>query len=456
MPIPVIAVFDIGKTNKKLLLFDEAYQILFEKSENLQEVKDDDGEPCENIDALIAFVRESLQASMSDRNYAIKAISFSGYGASLVYLDESGNVVAPLYNYLKAYPAWISDQFYQRYGPPEKLSLETASPVLGSLNSGMQLYRIKYEKPAIFEKIRYALHLPQFLSYLITGNPFTDISSIGCHTQLWDFKKNEYHNWVGEENLDKKFAPIVPADHVSYTSQKGHSFFCGVGLHDSSAALIPYFQFFKDPFVLISTGTWCITLNPFNHEALTSDELSQDCLCYMSYTGKPVKASRLFSGYEFDQQIKRIATHFGKTTEYYQSIQYNPEWDKDLAPQGKQLYELKKESPFASRDLSSFQNDEHAYHQLIFDLVSQQFLSTSLVLSDTNIKKIFVDGGFSKNDVFMRMLAAFFPGKEVYAASMSQGTSLGAALAIHDKWNENPVTHNLVGLIPYGKHELVR
>jgi sugar (pentulose or hexulose) kinase len=455
MPIPVIAVLDIGKTNKKFLLFDETYQVRFEKCETLKEGRDDDGDPCEDIDALIAFVQESLRASLVDKMYEIKAVNFSGYGASLVYLDDNGRVSAPLYNYLKRYPEWIRDRFYQQYGPAEKLSLETASPVLESLNSGMQLYRIKYEKPQVFERIRYALHLPQFLSYLVSGKPFSDISSIGCHTKLWDFANARYHSWVVEEDLEKKFAPIVPADHVSLTTQHGHSFLCGVGLHDSSAALIPYFQLFTDPFVLISTGTWCITLNPFNHEPLTQAELSLDCLCYMSFTGNPVKASRLFSGYEFEQQIKRIASHYTKDPDYYQSIRYNPEWSKEFAGQRIQISELKKESDFASRDLSSFQNDEHAYHQFMFDLARQQFLSTSLVLGNAPVKKIFVDGGFSRNEVFMGMLAALFPDKEVYAALMSQGTSLGAALAIHNTWNTKPVPADLVRLIRYSRHEHV-
>ena len=55
----------------------------------------------------------------------------------------------------------------------------------------------------------------------------------------------------------------------------------GVGLHDSSAALIPLSASFNEPFILLSTGTWCISLNPFNHTMLSDYELNQDCLCYL-------------------------------------------------------------------------------------------------------------------------------------------------------------------------------
>jgi glycerol kinase len=43
MQLPVIAVFDIGKTNKKLILFDEQLKIVFEHAAQFAEIKDEDG-----------------------------------------------------------------------------------------------------------------------------------------------------------------------------------------------------------------------------------------------------------------------------------------------------------------------------------------------------------------------------------------------------------------------------
>src|SRR5678815_5105392 len=91
----------------------------------------------------------------------------------------------------------------------------------------------------------------------------------------------------------------------------------------SSAALIPYLFTFHEPFVLISTGTWCISLNPFNHQPLTTEELQLDCLSYMTWLGKPVKASRLFGGNEHEQQVKRIADFFHQSIVRYKTIEFN-------------------------------------------------------------------------------------------------------------------------------------
>jgi sugar (pentulose or hexulose) kinase len=78
--------------------------------------------------------------------------------------------------------------------------------------------------------------------------------------------------------------------------------------------------------------------------------------------------------------------------------------------------------------------------------VAQQYLSTQLVLKGTSVKRIFVDGGFSKNSIYMNLLAATFPDMEVFAASIPQATAMGAALAIHHSWNEKRVPKEMIPL----------
>ncbi|HOX82277.1 MAG TPA: FGGY family carbohydrate kinase [Chryseolinea sp.] len=459
MPKPVIAIFDVGKTNKKLFLFDEDYAIVFEKSAQFKETIDEDGDPCENLESLKLWVFDSLHEVLRKKEFKITTVNFSTYGASFVLINGKGKTIAPLYNYLKPYPEELKKKFYDTYGGEEMFSFQTASPVLGNLNSGMQLYRIKHQMPELFNQIKYALHLPQYLSYLISRKPCSDLTSIGCHTNLWDFHKNDYHDWVREENILEKLAPIVPADQTESAEFIETKINVGTGMHDSSAALIPYLLNFHEPFVLISTGTWCISLNPFNHSPLTFEELECDCLCYLHYKGKPVKASRLFSGNEHDQQVKRISERFRKDIEYYCAISYNPEIIEKLTRPNEASVKSKKEflseSIFAKRSLSDFNTYEEAYHQLMLDLITQQYISTQLVAKGTEVKRIFVDGGFSKNSVYMNLLASFFPEMEVFAASMAQATAVGTALAVHHTWNSKPMPNNIIELKHYAvTHDL--
>lgn len=391
-PIKCILIFDIGKTNKKVLLYNEQYEVVYEDAIQLKEIEDEDRFPCEDIAALTSWVKNNVESLQANAQFTVKAIHYSAYGASFVYLDEQGNVIAPLYNYLKPYNASTKLQFESNYGSIENICLETASPNLDNLNSGLQLYRLKIEQPLLYSKIKWALHLPQYIHYIITGEIASDITSVGCHTLLWDFKSNQYHAWVMKEGIDKILPPIKEK----------------VGLHDSSAAIIPYLSAFSEPFVLISTGTWCISLNPFNETALANEEMELDTLCYMSYEGKPVKASRLFAGKEHEVGLKEITE------------MYNNQDDFDAA-----------------------------YKKLMDEIVQKQIKSTNLILCNSNVKRIFVDGGFSKNEHYMQGLANGYPEIEIYAATIPQASSLGAALVIHENWNNQSKFTNLIELKLY-------
>ncbi len=390
--IPVTAIADIGKSNKKILLFDEQYQLVFEHVVQLSEITDEDGFPCEDLIALKQFVIEGLSSVVTDSRFKVNAINFSAYGASFVHLDDNDNPVTPLYNYLKPLSEQLQDEFYDTYGGREKLSRVTASPILGNLNSGLQLFRLKKELPDLFSRIKTSLHLPQYIAYLVTGLKQTEITSVGCHTHLWDFEQNTYHTWVEKEKLLHLSPPLVNAMNVSMVEFQGKTIQCGTGLHDSSAALIPHLLQEEDPFLLLSTGTWCIALNPFNHAPLTQDQLQNDCLCYLQYTGEPVKAARFFGGHIHEQGVAALADRH--------SLSRN----------------------------EVYQHDE--YLQFMQQLVDEQAKCITQVEEESPLNTIIVDGGFSTNSLFMKLLSEAFPKKKIKASTMHQGSALGAAMVL--------------------------
>src|SRR5882757_8001637 len=370
----VIVLFDVGKTNQKVFLLDEYYKIVWEQSQSLPETTDEEGEPCEDVEKLTAWVKDSYTAVLALKDIDIRAINFSAYGASFVHLGKNGKPVAPLYNYLKPYPAALKQKFYDRYGGEITFSMLTASPVLGNLNSGMQLYRIKEEKPGLYEQIRCSLHLPQYLSFLLTGQQYSEITSIGCHTNLWNFSQDHYHEWVYREGIINKLAPLRGSDSVLPVADIDKGVISGIGLHDSSAAMIPYLESFQETFVLISTGTWCISMNPFNDTPLTTAELQKDCLCYISYQGRHVKSSRLFAGYEHEQKVKKLGAHFHKTAAYAAAISFDPEIvsslrSKDREQEPPAADGLVTASVFSKRELNTYANYEQAYHRLLMDIM---------------------------------------------------------------------------------------
>ncbi|WP_337040371.1 FGGY-family carbohydrate kinase [Emticicia sp. 17c] len=447
--IPVCAVFDIGKTNKKLLVFDQNYEVLKEEQIQLEESLDDDGYPSDDLLQLTNWIKSSFQQLSQNPDFTIKGLNFSAYGASLVHLDGNGKPLSALYNYLKKLPKPLHKAFVEKYG--KEVFRETASPDLGMLNSGLQLYWLKNEKPALFHQIRYSLHLPQYCSYLFTKEAISEITSIGCHTLLWDFDKNDYHTWVETEHLHSVQQKPLLTNHVFVDEEKQLS--VGIGVHDSSSALVPYLRTFDENFILISTGTWAISLNPFNEEPLTANELAKDCLCYMNFEGKPVKASRIFAGNEHERQTKHLADYFNVDVNYYKQVKFDRDLIVFLRNKYKQATpdtaDVLLDCPFVERNINLFKSYEEAYHQFMLDLVAQQIASLKLAIGRTSVRKIFVDGGFSKNEIYMSLLADAFFNKQVFASEIAQASALGAALVIHEHWNTQPIPEQIISLKRY-------
>lgn len=395
-------------------MLDKAYRIVLEKCTVLPETTDEDGFPCEDLNALSNWVRETWSSLINQRYLDIQAANVAAYGASVVLTDASGTPVFPLYNYLKPFPEGWQTQLLERYGGAEKIACETASPLLGNLNAGMQLYRLKRQYPEQFARVHRVLHLPQYVASLLHGHFYSDHTGIGCHTMLWDFQKNDYHRWVREEGFLPLFPPIARSDAHARTGDEKIA--VGTGLHDSSAALLPYLCVFQEPFVLLSTGTWCIALNPFNIEPLTLEALTQDCLCYIAPHGQPVKAARYFGGHEHGQEVKRIAARHGVASDFYSTTSLQPRHP-------------------AEADYLTFMRT----------LIAKQAASLRLVLpSEEPPRYLFVDGGFSKNRVYMQLLAQTFPEMIVCAAEAGQATALGAALALHTAWNPLPIPRDMI------------
>ncbi len=130
-------IFDIGKTNKKVLLFNDKMKIIYQEERNFDEIKDNDGFACEDIDTLTQWIKQKILDFSKSNKYEIEKINFTTYGATLVYLDREGNRLTPVYNYLKPLNIGIDSKLHTKYGGKDEFSRKTASPALGMLNSGI-------------------------------------------------------------------------------------------------------------------------------------------------------------------------------------------------------------------------------------------------------------------------------------------------------------------------------
>jgi sugar (pentulose or hexulose) kinase len=434
MKEPVIAIFDIGKTNKKVILFNNDLKIVSETEEIFAEILDDDRFECDDITLIEKWIKDSVVKLVHSEKFDLKSVNFTTYGATLVYLDENGNRLTPVYNYLKPVPERIPEGLYKRNGGRDAFCRRTASPALGMLNSGIQPLWLKAVKPEIFSKIKHILHFPQYLSYILTGKIYSEHTSIGCHTAFWDFDNMCYHPWVKSNGLN--LPEPVPVGTLNEVIIEGKKLSIGIGIHDSSASLAPYLEGSKGKFLLLSTGTWCINMNPFNTETLTAAQLDKDCLCYMSISRQPVKSSRIFLGHLHETAVNQLTEHFSKAPDFYKKIKV----DRKVSEALRMKYKDKKvffQTGLYFRDLKDnidlfdFYSPEEAYYQLMNELCDLTIEAINLVIpSDDDTENIYITGGFSKNEIFLSHIANSYPAKRVYTSEISNGSALGAALVI--------------------------
>ena len=455
LKLPVTAIFDIGKTNKKLLFFDKSLSVVHSSNVVFDEKQDDDSFPCDDLVGLTKWMLNEIDKIVSSKEFEIHAINFSGYGATLVHLGSDGKPVTPLYNYLKPYPDDLLQEFYNKYGGQKQFSLDTASPPLGMLNSGLQLYWLKRRKPHLFQQIKTTLHFPQYLSFLLTRQTASEKTSLGCHTGLWNFREHDYHQWLDDEDLLKMLPEIQPVSKCYSVKIRNHQINTGIGIHDSSAALIPYLNGFDEPFIQLSTGTWSIAMNPFTRDELTYQELKRDYLHYLNIYGKPVKASRFLLGGEYSHQLKKMGAYFGRSR-YETDCDLDPAHIQKLADDNSAEKKLILEKgnhsgPFQTKnkkewDLSRFASYEEAVHQCLLDLVAIQVESIRIAEGDKVTGQIIVTGGFAKNRFFCRLLATMLPDKKIYTAGLKEASALGAALLVHDKQTDTRQLKEMLAL----------
>ncbi|MEX0274160.1 MAG: FGGY-family carbohydrate kinase [Flavobacteriaceae bacterium] len=436
----VVAIFDIGKTNKKFFLFDANYRIVHQEYTRFEPLEDGDGYPAENLVLLKEWMVARLKAAIASKEYHVTAVNFSTYGASLVHINTSGEVITPVYDYTKPLPRDTTDAFYKTYGGRSTIAQETASPQQGALNSGLQLYWLKWTKPHIFKKIAFSLHLPQYLSYMFTGVPISEYTSVGCHTNLWNFETKAYHRWVHQERIAPLLPPMAKSRSSVTITHLERKLRVGMGIHDSSSALIPYFLGQKVPFLLLSTGTWNVALNPYGEDLLSQEDMERNGLCYLQMDGTPVRAARLFLGKEFEVQVVALSQFFGKAPDYHTTVEFD--MDRVLAYKraDRNCFDLKiplRPKPVTSEVLQRFESFEQGYHQLMIELVAIQAQTIRTALGRTKkIQRMYVDGGFSNNRIFMKLLAHTFGELEVMTTDFPSGAALGGAMAI---------THGKVG-----------
>ncbi len=419
----VVGVIDIGKTNAKVAAvdLDRFEEIAVRKTANA--VLTDGPYPHFDVEHLWAFLLESLAALHAE--HAFEAISITTHGATAVVLDASGNLALPVLDYEHADPDSLAAE-YDKVRPPFSETGSARLPM--GLNVGAQLYWQQKTFPDAFARVASILTYAQYWTYRLTGTLCNELTSLGCHTDLWNPRAGTFSSLVESQGWAPLFAPVLKASDIAGALRpelcaatgiaSGTPVYCGI--HDSNASLLPHLLTRAAPFSVVSTGTWVVML-AVGAEAKALDE-HRDTLVNVNALGDPVPSARFMGGRAFQLLLGEGV------------VPVSPETEEAVAKAGHMLLPSIPEGsgPFPAAKAIWTTDEEELDPAERFAVVSFHLaLMTATCLGLIGARgDIVVEGPFASNGTYLRMLAAA-TGRPVFADPHNiTGTSLGAACLV--------------------------
>lgn len=299
-----VAVLDVGKTNVKAVIVDGEQRREIAARTRPNRVLTDGPYPHFDVDGIFAFFLSALKELYAE--FGFDAISITAHGASGALLREDG-LALPVLDYEFRYPAEI-ESAYDRIRPPFS---ETFSPRLpGGLNLGAQFHYQKTAFPEAFAGVRTIVTYPQYWAWRLTGAAATEVTSLGCHTDLWRPREKRFSGLVEALGIGGKLAPVRnPSDVLGHVTDEIAAAIgldrpvpVHCGIHDSNASLLSHLGQHDAPFAVVSTGTWVVLF------AVGGDldhlDPQRDTLANVDAFGRAVPSARFMGGREFELLTK--------------------------------------------------------------------------------------------------------------------------------------------------------
>jgi L-fuculokinase len=449
-----IAVLDVGKTNKKVLIYDHELHL---REQVFASFPADESGPVhfERIAEQQTWFLEQLRSLT--RRFDIRVISPTTHGATFVGVSEDGAPALPVIAYTTDPGDSFRRDFAERYGNSHDLYRQLSTPNLGALvclGRGIAFARKHFPEP--FRRVRSLLGLPQYFGLLLTGKAAAECTYTGCHTYLWDFKNRDWSFMVDRMGIRHLLPERVgrPGDVLGTVSSEiarrtglGPDTIVTHGIHDSNASLLPFLIQEDAPFVLNSTGTWCVTMVPTDHTELTNEERAQNAFLNCDAFGNPVKTAIFMGGGEHDAWWEAIQKSAGASC--------FPAFDPNLCASvladadafifpgimpgsgpfpesqsrfhSKQHRVLLEEIPGGSPNPPVIKDAAKAYVVLNAALAIQTYEQLKGVGVRDGMP-VYIEGGFRRNEVYCALLASLLPGSRILRTNFTEATALGAAM----------------------------
>ena len=403
-----LAVFDLGKTNAKLVLFSETGELLAERRTH-QGSRPVDGLRCLDVEGVEGWLRAALDDL--GRSFDLTGLMITTHGCAFALIRD-GRLAAPILDYEQPVPP-DADRAFADVAPP---FAETFSPDLpGGLNFARHIFLREWLAPGMVSGADHILSYPQYWVWRLSGALASEISFLGCHSHLWNPLAADYSSLVDQMGWRAKFPALRPAGEVLGTMRVGgrdlpvHN-----GVHDSNAAFHFYLSLGFSRFTLVSTGTWVIVLNP--DCPLSALDPARDMLANVTSRGEPVATARFMGGREYD-----VISDHARTVVADEVVA------AAVAEGRMALPSFAPGGPFPGStgridNLSGRPDDRAALATLYVALMADIALDNLNSVGD-----VVIDGGLAQNRALLGLLAALRPGQRLYSTTSPEGTAMGAA-----------------------------
>ncbi|MES2824932.1 MAG: FGGY family carbohydrate kinase [Pseudomonadota bacterium] len=419
------AVLDIGKTNVKLSLMDNNRLKVASFSRKNNPIYAA-SYPHADVAGIWGWLVEVLNTCPYVKHIAAFIVTTHGATAALVNEDLPGDgLVLPVVDYEFS----GIDSCNESYEMVRPEFTETLSPALpAGLNLGRQLFWLEQNFPDQFACASHLLMYPQYWGWRLTGQMAAEVTSLGCHTDLWAPLSKHYSSLVARCNWERLMPPLKPAwqelasINAQVAAQTGLSIDCKVyvGLHDSNASYSRYLLANHEPsssFTVISTGTWTVLMQANGDLAALRDK--RDTLANCDISGEPVACARFMGGREYELICQRLGSDINAPV-HYATVQTAINYLWMVTPDFSD-----GNGPFAGMTpiISCPQTAASAVATLYYALMIDQRLTD---LQSTG--PVYIEGAILKNSLLCSLVAQLRTGQAVYLSTDDTGTVQGALL----------------------------
>jgi len=414
------AVIDIGKTNAKVALVDLVAQREAGVRMRPNAVLRDGPYPHFDVDTLWPFILDSLGSLNSEA--PIDAIIVTTHGATAALLSESGELALPVLDYEHSGP----DETSAAYDAVRPDFAETGSPRLPvGLNLGAQIFWQARSFPSAFARVASIVMYPQYWAYRLCGLLANEMTSLGCHTDLWNPARRDFSRLADSQGWRRLMAPVrlagdqlgpvLPEVAAATGLPADIPVFCGI--HDSNASLLPHLLFRKPPFAVVSTGTWVISMAV--RAKRTQLDPARDTLINVNAHGDPVPSARFMGGREFETLTRGLSTEWSED-----DIMRVLERRIMLLPSVQQ-----GSGPFPRAESTWCAAEQATDGERTVAASFYLALMTATCLDLIGAQgPIIVEGPLGRNAALVRMLATAASRPVISESRAATGTSMGAAL----------------------------